>query len=220
MTTTLVSPGDDFSATSLSGGIDDPPAPSGPSFTPNEKARALLPEAHRAPLSWATVYSSFVANQLAELEPVWAALKARWDVMSQSGAQLDIIGEIVQRPRNGLSDAAYQVILLTQIQAFTSNESIPAISALVRKLVDAFGGETFDVREVWPKNIFVTINSAYSGDLAVTYEMLDMARGAGVALHLITTPTTDAETFCFEGGAGLGFNEGELASVVGPGSST
>lgn len=79
------------------------------------------------------------ANQLNEVEAVFDDLRMIYDINSQSGAVLDLIGEILREPRNGVNDDAYIIYLILALQKLLCNGSIPALQDVLR----AIAGDDF-----------------------------------------------------------------------------
>jgi hypothetical protein len=128
------------------------------------------------------------------------------------GTQLDVIGKILGLPRvNGQTDDSYRRDLgcwYLFLQSCGEPETLIAILAELTQ--STAGGVHF--REFPPASMMMYFDGSAAAHPNIN-SIMQRARLAGVRLDLVSTgPETAA--FCFEGGVGLGFDQGQMAVIV------
>ncbi len=112
------------------------------------------------------------------------------------GAQQDIIGKIVGRARNGLSDDDYRTVLRAQIVA---NNSRGNPEDLIKILVLVGGTDSTPVvlyRPRPPASVQIELmNNIGTLNPALAFELLDEARGEAIALTFLWSYSDDADQF-------------------------
>jgi hypothetical protein len=123
------------------------------------------------------------------------------------GVQLDVIGRIVGQPRGGISDEVYRPYLRARIRTNRSSGSPDDLYAVFVALFGVTGSAT--ILPAPPAGlIFRVDNPGLSvAEDAALFAFLRAAKDGGVRLYIETQPADDAHTFCFDGGAGLGFGD-------------
>lgn len=153
------------------------------------------------------------------LDEVQAAEDGLWElytrrgVDSAFGAQLDVLGLIVGRPRGGMEDEDYRAWLKAQIRA---NRSAGSASDILAVLLLIFGADAdYEIREWWPATFTVTVHDELTISPRVLLAILQQAKSAGVRLVLEYTTEDPAETFTFA----TATSPDELDTLLGYGST-
>lgn len=137
-------------------------------------------------------------NRIQELE------NACWEVIlyrllpNAEGAQLDMIGRIVGRGRNGLVDSDYLIAIRAQIRINRSCGTPEDMIDVTRLSVPA--GFTFTYDEAYPKTVLITVIGAVNWTIDVLYDNLFRAKSSGTKLFLQYSEADDSNTFTFATG--------------------
>jgi hypothetical protein len=79
-----------------------------------EQAKDRLREQYKGKPTIEALITAWV-GQVQELEQILIDLSTQRSIDTASGIQLDLIGELLNKPRNGRSDADYRILLLAKI---------------------------------------------------------------------------------------------------------
>jgi hypothetical protein len=113
---------------------------------------------------------------------------AAFDIDNAVGVHLDRIGEIVQLPRYGASDARYRVLLQIQIQLILSSTTTTNVILRVVELFTGFPAISY--QESYPMGFAVgAIVSA--ADSVLLLQLLGQAKAAAYNVELITVEDED-----------------------------
>lgn len=134
-------------------------------------------------------------DEVQEIEDAEWDLYTRRSIASAEGAQLDVLGAIVGRPRAGLDDEDYRAWIAAQIAANRSAGTAPELLHILRLIY----GDTQDVelQEWWPAELTVTLHEMIEHTPAVILAILRQAKSGGVRLILEYTHAARGETFEF-----------------------
>lgn len=162
-----------------------------------------------------------VCIQIQELEDViFDVMLKNNNIGLGEGVQLDLIGRIVNRRRNGFSDGDYRDLLRLQIAINNSQGNPEPITSTIQKIT----GSTFiQVQENFPAGIDFII-----GDSNINPDLLPLIEGvasAGVNVNILAINSFDGDVFAFEGpledifALGLGSTDdpllgGRLSSLI------
>lgn len=127
------------------------------------------------------------------------------------GAQLDGIGQIVGLPRGAMEDPEYRQRLAVQIRINLATGSAEDILQILALILGPTSG--IQMVESQPAELRIVVHRAVphtAGRAAAA--ALRQTKPAGVSAWL-EWGEDPARNFCFEGGPGLGFDEGEFADV-------
>jgi hypothetical protein len=135
---------------------------------------------------------------------------ALWQCVEELGAddavgdQLDGLGDIVGQERLGWDDDTYRVFLKARLAI---NRSSGTAEELIRIFNVLEPDATVVITEYFPAGMTVRLD-----DAAVEYGeeyagILQDAKASAIDAALEWTETTEALTFCMDGGAGLGFGD-------------
>lgn len=129
-----------------------------------------------------------------ELEDALWQLYTLRGVSSASGAQLDLLGRILNYARGSLSDVAYAVALRSKILLNTDSGTTQQILSL---MYAAFPGATFTISENYPASFTVKAATILANPTAAG-AMVQSAKPAGVNAQLVysTVPLTNTFTYC------------------------
>lgn len=130
------------------------------------------------------------------------------------GAQLDVLGRIVGRPRNGITDdEVYRRLVRAQISANKSDGTNADILTIAR-LVVADPDATFVLRNEGAAGFVLAVGGiALDEDIAaVLLELLLRATSGGVRLLLEYATSPPEDVFRFD--SGPGFDVGHYATAV------
>jgi hypothetical protein len=191
-----------------------------------EQALGLLIEAYRGLPRLTGLVASFT-NRLQEFED------CNWDVLNKRlldytdrngnpahavGAQLDVIGRIVQRGRNGQDDATYLIYIRAQIFLNKSKAGRDEVITLLQ-LVEA---AAFTYTEFYPCTVLLAFVDALAASPLVLLDLAKRAVTGGVKLILTAPPPAVAASGVFTysnfGDAsvpGLGYGDAGGGSVGG-----
>jgi hypothetical protein len=152
-------------------------------------------------------------DQLQDIENAFQQLSFFRNITNGFGQLLDDIGEIVGRPRAGLTDSVYRLYLLAQIRANKSSGTTEDINAVFSLILSTVTGVTWVVNWQPPAAISIYITDS-AGNLTdsilqtlVLFVRL-MLRAAGVkAVVEYSEGFPDADYFGFDGPS-PGFDQG------------
>lgn len=136
-----------------------------------------------------------VCSQIQELEDViFDVMLKNNNIDLGEGVQLDLIGRIVNRKRNGFSDEDYKDLLRLQIAINNSQGNPEPITSTIQKIT----GSTFiQVQENFPAGIDFII-----GDANINPDLLPLIEGvasAGVNVNILAINSFDGDVFAFDG---------------------
>lgn len=158
---------------------------------------------------------------LEELEGVFWDIRDLTDIDDATGEQLDVLGRIVNQERAGFDDDTYRLFLKARVQLNRSSGTVPEVVEVFQLILPA-GGEPH-VYQAFPKSFTLQVQGA-----ALTEEQVQLYRtflaaaaDAGARFFFEWSPTTDADTFTFDGPVGAGFGDttdpdtgGQLSGVI------
>jgi hypothetical protein len=105
-------------------------------------------------------------------------------------AQLDQIGELLGRPRAGLSDNAYRTVLRGTAKAIASSGTMPELYDIADTLLDV----DFTLRAYTVATVQLEPTTHPTLDARLTLEVVRRAKAAGVRLLVVDVPSGDAFT--------------------------
>lgn len=138
-------------------------------------------------------------NRVQELE------NAAWEVINYrllenaEGVQQDIIGRIVGRGRNALSDTDYFYALKGQIRINRSSGRPEDLIDVTRLSIPS--GFVFSYGEFYPATVIISISGAVSFNISILFENLLRTKAGGVRLFLSYSEAAPANTFTFASGS-------------------
>ena len=142
------------------------------------------------------------------LEDTFLQLLTLPSIDDSVGAQLDNLGKILNMPRMGATDPNYRPYLKAKIAALRSSGTPEALYRVFRALL---ADNVAKLIYAWegPAQMSMTLVDPTTSTLAaVALSMLRIAKFAGVRAWIIWQESADADTFCFDGGTGKGFDDG------------
>lgn len=159
-----------------------------------ERAISRLPDIYRRPRfeAWLRAY----ATEIQELEDAFYSLSLVLAIDRGEGIQLDRIGAIVGRAREGRSDRTYRLWLKAEVR---SNQS----EGRGNDLLDVLGlllPNSVQLQEHYPMLTMLTVDDAVDDDTAALAGILKRTRMGGTRVQLHTTPVDDVDTFTFADG--------------------
>lgn len=141
--------------------------------------------------------NALAASYLAEVQKLENAI---WEVIeyrmldNAEGIQLDILGKIVGRGRNDLSDADYKLAIRAQIRI---NRSLGRPSDLIDVAeLSSPDGSDFSYSEYYPATVCIAFYTLIS-NTALVYDNLKKTKGAGIKLFFIYSEAEQENTFTF-----------------------
>lgn len=142
------------------------------------------------------------ASQRQEVETVLFQLLNERSIDTAVGQQLDLLGDILDEPRTGLTDNIYSVRLLNKISQLNSEGTAEDLINIYKILMQA---DSVQYGEIQPAHVvLLAINPNPIGELSEIAQSLEGAKPAGVSIQAISTPSL---YLGFEGdpdGVGLG----------------
>jgi hypothetical protein len=146
-----------------------------------------------------------------DIEDALFQLLTQRSIFTAVGAQQDMIGRILGIGRQGLSDALYQLFLVSQSAVNKSSGGPEELYGAFANVLPA--GSTMGIRYYPPASFLMTIVGALtSQEVLIIAQQLTTARAAGVGGALVYSPVAPSATLTFD--TGPGFDVGQFAGVV------
>jgi hypothetical protein len=143
-----------------------------------------------------------IVSQNQDLENAAFQVNTETSVDDAVGAQLDVIGSIVDSERGSSNDTDYRLRIRAQIQANRSSGNVEELLAVLTKI----GATSIVVTPNYPAKIEIVVGDSFPlGSEAGP--LLDLAKKAGVGLDI--TWYVGASPFTLDS-ASLGLDQGEL----------
>jgi hypothetical protein len=147
-----------------------------------------------------------IAKQAQDLEDSAQLLLLLASIDDQEGEQLRTIGRIVGQLWSGQADALYRLYLRARIKARRSSGTPSNLYAVFFAMFGGAANVTMSVDNPDTATVLVHIDTPMDAAAAlVATGFLGEAKVGGVRAILEWQPAADADTFCFDGGPGLGF---------------
>lgn len=118
-------------------------------------------------------------GQFQEIENVIWDLLTAFDLDTAVGAQLDILGVILNEPRAGRTDEDYRAALRVVILVYKSNGKLPEMLEISQKLVPA---ADIVMAEPATATLYIGFSTLSTTSLRTVFNMLTRAKAAGVRL--------------------------------------
>lgn len=164
--------------------------------------------------SWQLWVTDVIAPQIQDLERAFQSILTILDIDNSEGAQLDTIGRIVGQPRSGLADATYRTYLRARIQANRSDGSSEELYDVFKALYGSTIGMIATTSDIGVKAFALRIKGAITAAQASAgVDFLRDAKETAARGILEWQESDDSLMFCFSGGSGLGFNQGNFAGA-------
>lgn len=159
---------------------------------------ALLLQQFRDKPRMESVTSSMM-TQIQDLEDaLFTLLLERFISDATVGIQLDGIGQIVGRPRAGLSDDDYRALLRAVVRSNKSNGTGNELIEIVELLLNApddYALADITIEELFPAHVVVRLEEQLTFDVNIVIEVLRTSKAAGVRLILEYILSLDADVF-------------------------
>jgi hypothetical protein len=138
------------------------------------------------------VLSAFL-TQVQELENAFYQLWTRRLLQTATGKNLDTLGQILDEPRAGRSDANYRAILAVKILAISSDGQAEQLYSIARAMV----GESIplSLTEYFPGAVLLQVLGPFPLSVEEAFRILSRAKAAGVRLSLVYLLTEADEAF-------------------------
>ena len=174
------------------------------------EALRRLPQQFQETETWPVLVTAIV-KQLQELENALWGMRNLTSIADSSGAQLDLIGKLYGVGRAGRSDADYRILLAGQSLLLNTSGESERIRLVLQAMIPGSSPEVVDSGEAafTASMIGVQITSPVE-----TMAIIRAAKAAGVTGYVYWQTAPDDETFCFDGGPGLGYDDGEYAGIL------
>lgn len=132
-----------------------------------------------------------IASELQELSDAIYDVMTEIDVNSAVGAQLDLLGKIYGRSRDGYGDEAYRSLLKMQIGINVSNGTINPMIAIIKSVTDS---TKVDMFEDYPAAVSAVVNGG-----TVNAELLaELESVASAGVDMSIRPIGGDDAFGFE----------------------
>lgn len=150
-----------------------------------------------------------IVEQIQIIEDEVFVMFSRLDINNSSGKILDLIGEIIGQPRNGLEDDFYRVFLSIKIGVNTSNGNPEKVIDIFKLLSNS---SSVNLQEFYPAAIGLESDGNFENlDIQSVYELIQRIVPAGVRVDSIASHDPD----CYFSMAG-DLNSGGFSSVAEP----
>lgn len=150
-------------------------------------------------------------GQVQAMEEVLEQLRTGRGLDGAQGKQLDGIGSIVGLDRGGLNDADYRGRLRVQIRLLRGEGTPEDILSAVSLATGQTGLRLYESR---PAEIRLVVGEGIPADTArLVLHLVRTMKSAGVRSWLEWGEAPAAASFSFEGGDGLGFDNGAFRAV-------
>lgn len=129
-------------------------------------------------------------------DALWQLLTER-DIDSAVGAQLDVLGKIVNEARGGTSDTDYRLRVRARILANRSTGTHEDIYRVFRALLAGVVGYTLQCTPAYPAGFMLRVNGVAIAPalLYIFVRFLGDSKGAGIAAWLGWQEVPDADAF-------------------------
>ena len=107
-------------------------------------------------------------------------------VLTAEGVQLDEIGYLVQRPRNGLTDDDYRLAIIAEAASLVTSSTVPEILSIVDVLVGGDPGVLVDFQPKYPAAWILCVVPITPVFFDLLVDILSDVPAAGVAALLCT----------------------------------
>jgi len=128
-----------------------------------------------------------------------------------TGAQLDLIGKVVNLPRGSASDSVYVLLLQAQIRVLLSSGTINQIEQIMTILLP---GGLYTVKQMFPATMEI-VDYTSSPNYQAFFDLIKHAKPAGVRLTYEFLPNTLATTFKYDGTSAQAYDNGHYAGMLG-----
>jgi hypothetical protein len=136
-----------------------------------------------------------MGQQLQDLEDViYDVLTKINNIDTGEGTQLDLIGRLVNRKRNGFADTDYRDLLRLQIAINNSQGNPEPISSTVKKIT---GSSFIQVQENFPASIDFIVGQSNINPALLP--LVEEVASAGVNVNILAVNNFDGDVFAFEG---------------------
>lgn len=162
-----------------------------------------------AMVSFATIFG----NKIQEIEDALWQLYTERGIDTAVGAQLDILGKILDYTRGGLDDDIYRLRLRAKIALNRDSGTIAEILSIFALLLPGLG---LELRDTPPAGFELRIVGIIPGSISVNElsAILKAARAACIEAQLVYSGSPDANLFRYDIGPGydVGIYAGSIAS--------
>lgn len=155
---------------------------------------------------------SALAATVQDLETAATDLATLTSIDQSMGTQLDVLGAVLNEPRQGFDDGAYRLHLKARAWLNRSSGLGEDIYSL---FVSLLPGVQVRAVEYWPASFELRVDGIQLDTVVAEYlvAILREAKAAGVKAILRWLNAPPAGSFCFAAGPGLGFDSGIWASA-------
>lgn len=158
----------------------------------------------RGKVTWELWITDVLGPQFQDLEDAGQTLFTLLDIDNSEGVQLDVIGLFVGQGRLGYDDVVYRTLLKTRVLSNKSTGTGEELYAMFRALYGE--GTSMAVATSVIRSFSMRIFTAIDATQArIGLMFLQSAKETGARGILEWQQSADADTFCFDGGDGLGF---------------
>jgi Protein of unknown function (DUF2612) len=160
-----------------------------------------------------TTLIAILVKPLQELEDVFWDLYTKRRIDTATGAQLDILGRIVDEDRGGLLDDDYRAIIRIKVRVLFSRGTGPDLIRIAKLFLES---SDFAYQEFYPAAIEFTVFAATSAlRLATLRRFLRKAKSGGVRLDLVDGTGGLGTRFHYgTEGTGVGYGVGTYGGVI------
>lgn len=169
-------------------------------------ANARVWKIFKQTITWpklATLFGELWAVQVLALGSVD---RARY-VSTAEGVQLNLLGELINRPRDGLDDQLYRLAIRAEAQSLIGSGTIPEIVEISRALL----GDDMRVRELFPRLIIILAPDIPTDVWVVMLEILRSVPVVGVQAMMSTWE--EGQTYGWGSSTDPGATEVEIAGA-------
>lgn len=166
--------------------------------------------------TWGEGILSALARQVQEIEQAQIDTANTRAAFDSEGRQLEHLGAIVGRAREGHADPAYRLWLLAQLQINRGSGELPRLLEILRLLVPE--AVSITVKEYYPASVEITLDGGEfdSATAAELTAIMRSAKSGGVKLILRYRNQAHGATFKFGSGGitARGFSAGSFAGAA------
>lgn len=160
-----------------------------------------------------TTLVAIYAKIFQEIEDVIWDLYTKRRIDTAQGAQLDVIGRLVDEPRGGLLDEDYRAVLRIKVRVLFSRGTGPNLIKIAKLFLLS---DDLTYSEFYPAAIEMTVLASVSrARLLLLKRYLKRAKSAGVRLDVIDATGGVSPRFQYgSGGPGAGYGVGAYGGVI------
>ena len=157
--------------------------------------------------------TALIVQRIQYLEDVVWQIRENANLDTATGFDLDRLGGIVGELRQGRGDELYRLWIRARAAVNRSSGTPDEMLTILRLVLPSTAGISYQNIPDRNAEAYFVLSDVGATDLTQVKRILEEAVGAGILLNLILA-VDPSEAFSFQGGPGLGFNQGKFSNVL------